>query len=607
MEKNSLWKHEEKILRVLKIQREKILVIDCIRRSMPVRMDKEELKGDTPCTEETLWEATGIRPCELAQLPAPALQFVHTHFSMIAGILPFLDDETERSRMIRLLAERCKVSRQTVRSYLCLYLAYQDMSVFAPKQRKKERELTTDEKNMRWALRKFYYTRKNVSLSSAYTQMLKERYCDGEGNLLPEHPSMHQFRYFYRKHRKLRDVYISRDGKSAYQRNRRPLLGDGVQAFAPAIGVGMLDATVCDIYLVNEAGQLVGRPILTACIDAYSSLCLGYFLSWEGGLYSLRGLMQHVIADKEAYCRRQGIVIDKKDWDCAKLPATLVTDMGREYVSGTFSQITELGVRLIHLPAYRPELKGPVEKFFDLVQESFKPILKGKGVIEPDFQERGSHDYRRDACLTLADFEKVILRCVLFYNTSRILERFPYTEEMLEAGIRPHAADIWNYGKTQPGADLIAVLPQQLRLVLLPRTEGKFTKAGLNVNRMRYRNKDYVERYLTGETATVAYDPQDVGAVWMLEDGAYIRFDLIEGRYAGKDLAAVQGIQEGQRQLIRTAKEEQIQEKIALASHIEEIAALAGRKNVTDMSHVRKNRKKEQARHRSRKGGEDVG
>ena len=64
--------------------------------------------------------------------------------------------------------------------------------------------------------------------------------------------------------------------------------------------------------------------------------------------------------------------------------------------------MAELGVTIVNLPSYRPELKGIVEKFFDLIQDSFKPYLKGKGVIDPDFQERGAHDYRKDACLTLS-------------------------------------------------------------------------------------------------------------------------------------------------------------------------------------------------------------
>lgn len=48
----------------------------------------------------------------------------------------------------------------------------------------------------------------------------------------------------------------------------------------------MLDGTVCDIYLVDDAGHLVGRPILLACVDAYTSFCYGYSLLWEGGVYS---------------------------------------------------------------------------------------------------------------------------------------------------------------------------------------------------------------------------------------------------------------------------------------------------------------------------------
>ena len=75
--------------------------------------------------------------------------------------------------------------------------------------------------------------------------------------------------------------------------------------------------------------------------------------------------------------------------------------MGTEYTSENFGQITELGVTIQNLPAYRPELKGQVEKFFDLIQSEYKKHLKGRGVIEPDYRERGAHDYRKDACLTM--------------------------------------------------------------------------------------------------------------------------------------------------------------------------------------------------------------
>lgn len=280
------------------------------------------------------------------------------------------------------------VSKQTIRHYLRLYLVYQDISVLAPKQ-KKEKELSKDEKNMRWALNKFFYTRNKNSLQTAYTLMLKQKYCDANGELLPEYPTFNQFKYFYRKTKSMQTYYISRDGLKNYQRNNRPLTGDGVQQFAPNVGVGMLDATICDIYLVDDAGNLVGRPVLTTCIDAYSSLCCGYSLTWEGGMYSLRNLMINVVIDKVEWCEKHGIIINKSEWNNSQLPGVLVTDMGSEYKSENFEQLVELGVTITNLPPYRPELKGSVEKFFDLVQGYYKRHLKGKGVINPDFRERG--------------------------------------------------------------------------------------------------------------------------------------------------------------------------------------------------------------------------
>ena len=352
-------------------------------------------------------------------IPVDAQRIMRERFTIITGVIPYIMDKGKRSQMIVQAAAEHGVCRKTVRHYLSLYLAYQDVTVLAPKGSAVEKALNGDEKNIRWALNKFYYTKNRNSLRTAYTLMLKERYCDEGGNLLPEYPSFHQFRYFYRKHKNLQNYYISREGIRQYQRDHRPLLGDGVQEFASHVGVAMLDSTICDIYLVNEAGGLVGRPILTACIDAYSGLCCGYTLSWEGGTYSLRGLMLSVIEDKATYCKRFGITIEKDQWDCAgMLPGTLVTDMGSEYASQNFEQIAELGVTVVNLPAYRPELKGVVEKFFDLIQSAFKPHLKGKGVIEPDYQERGAHDYRKDACLTMEQFEKVVLNCILYANTT---------------------------------------------------------------------------------------------------------------------------------------------------------------------------------------------
>jgi len=582
------------LFRVLAVEDEKVLVIDCIRKTMPVWVAVNELEGFAEAGESS---QSVIGDVDILEGYSPdRKKIIYQRYNIISAVLPFVADEAVRSKLIAGMAEEHGISKQSVRKYLCEYLVSQDIRSLAPQERNTERELTKDEKNMRKALNKYYYTTKKRTLKNVYAMMLKDSYCDGEGKLSGAYPSFYQFRYFFRKYNTRQTEFISRNGLSYYQRNQRPLVGDGVQAFAPHVGVGMLDATVLDIYLINESGGIVGRPILTACVDAYSGLCCGYSLSWEGGTYSLRNLMLNIITDKVEHCKKYGIEINRKDWNCNRLSGKFVTDMGSEYRGSNFEQITDLGVQIVNLPSYRPELKSKVEKFFDCIQSYYKNQLKGKGVVEPDYQERGVHDYRKDACLTMESFGKIILHCIIFYNTKRVLGNFPYTEEMLALGIKPYANEIWNYGCGQDGCSLIHVSREQLILTLLPRTAGRFTRHGLSANGMHYHNVNYREQYLNGKECLVAYNPDNVCQIWLVENGAYIPFDLIESRFREKDLAGVQDMKQKQRDLVRQESEKKLQAEIDLAGHISVIAGASGEQGKPSVRNIRANREKEQKR-----------
>lgn len=588
MKKFEVMKSGNKVLRVLEVQEDKVLIIDCIKKTMPVWVDITSLDSYDQ------WDVEIVRDDAIT---AEQKKVMQEKYTMIAPVLSVVGDEQKRSAVIGSIAETYDVSKQTVRKYLCQYLSAMDITALAPKSKSSEQPLTKDEKNMRWALNKYFYTQHKNSLKTAYTMMLKEKYCSSTGELNEEYPSFYQFRYFYRKTRKLQNYYISRNGLTNYQRNNRPLTGDGVQEFASAVGTGMLDATVCDIYLVDDRGNLVGRPILTACIDAYSGLCCGYSLSWEGGVYSLRGLMLNIIVDKYDWCRKLGISLADGAWECNQLPATLVTDMGSEYKSENFEQIAELGVTVVNLPSYRPELKGVVEKFFDLIQETYKKYLKGKGVIEPDYQERGAHDYRKDACLTIRDFEKIVLHCIIYYNSQRVLENFPYTEEMIIAEVKPYASSVWNWSKSQIGANLISTDSKILVLTLLPRTTGKFSRDGLRVNKLRYHCDGFTEQYLSGGTCTVTYNPEDVSSIWLVDKGRYTEFTLIESRFKDKTIAQVQEVQTSQKNIIKEAEHKNLQAQIQLANHIEAIANSTGSNSDVRLKEIRTTRKREQNKH----------
>ena len=111
---------------------------------------------------------------------------------------------------------------------------------------------------------------------------------------------------------------------------------------------------------------------------------------------------------------------------------------------------------------------------------------------------------------------------------------------------------------------------------------------------MRYHCEGYAEQYLRGNIVTAAYNPDDVSYVWLIENGEYIRFELIESRYEGKSLAAVQDMQNSQKEVVKSVSEENLQAKIELAEHIQAISSKADRKADVNLKNIRNTRKREQ-------------
>ena len=113
-----LLKNENKIIRVLKSQGEKALVIDCIKKTMPHWVDSDFLSNYVDCGEDEMYERTGY-PFGRELTPKEE-RIAQERFTMISGVLPFIGNEQKRSQMIDMLSEYC--SKQTLRKYLCLYL-----------------------------------------------------------------------------------------------------------------------------------------------------------------------------------------------------------------------------------------------------------------------------------------------------------------------------------------------------------------------------------------------------------------------------------------------------------------------------------------------------
>lgn len=593
-------------IRILLCSEEQCYAVSCQHFRMPFLLSAHELKGMKSISDEEYTIFTIDDDISAAQRCERDRRF--------ALIKPLLDnaciyDKPHRNEIVNQIVGEHDVSRRTILQYLWKYWVYQSKNILLPTGRMsvKSRELTADEKTIRWALNKYYYTPQKQSLQTAYKMMLRAKFCDAHGTLKAEYPTFWQFRYYFRQHRDPISETISRQGLKAYQRNHRPFTGS-VCDYAHTIGVYMTDATVADIYIVSRLSRKpIGRPVIYTMVDAYSRLITGVYVGLEGGQYALRLLLQNTFTDKVSFCHQHGIDTDPQDWPSHHLPTKIMTDRGSEFTSGPLENLCEsYHIEIENLPAYRPDLKGVVEKLFDLIQSAYKPLLKGKGVIESDIQERGAPDYRRQGTLDLEQFTAVVLRCILFYNAKSVQSGFTRTPAMIETNTPPLAASIWNFCTEQEDCPVREATDKRLLYTLLPRMEGRITQRGVEVFGLRYTNSSLKKRFVTAglrgrESVQIAYMPECMDTIWLYENGTYTALALVQKTYLGKNLAEVADAQQREKVERTDWKKQELQAQLNLMDDIQSIAdrserTMSDRGNISkQIQHNRRTARKQES------------
>ena len=191
MKKNKLLKKGEHIVRILAEEGNDVLYIPCrrINSSMPRWCSVSDFEDYNPCIEEELLELHDINIVTEEELEPGERNDARQRYTIIAPVLGCLEDEKIRAQMIERTAKEHGITKQTVRNYLKMYLTYNSISALVRKHRTtKEKPVTEDEKNIRWAVNKYVYSRKKHSLNTAYKLMLKEKYTDSNGVLAEGYP-----------------------------------------------------------------------------------------------------------------------------------------------------------------------------------------------------------------------------------------------------------------------------------------------------------------------------------------------------------------------------------------------------------------------------------
>lgn len=174
MKINDLYRSSNSIYRVLAVENSRIQIIDCIKRNMPHWVSADFICNAEYITEEEFRARTHVNLVSYDSLSQQQKQMIHSKYGSISFIVPFVGNDYDRSQTVVLCSEKFHLSKNTIKSRLCDYLAFQDLCIFLPNSMGKEKPLTVDERNFRWALNKYYEMGVNLVF-------LKEPHINTEG------------------------------------------------------------------------------------------------------------------------------------------------------------------------------------------------------------------------------------------------------------------------------------------------------------------------------------------------------------------------------------------------------------------------------------------
>ena len=490
--------------------------------------------------------------------------------------------------------------------------------------------MPADLMNFENAIRKYYLTNKERDLPGVYEKLIADHYtilekgADGteKAHVLPkgEVPSLRQFRYWYENRRDIKEEVTKRKGETGFELTARAvsgkcdfgLMGPGAQY--------QVDATVGDIYLVSQfdRSDIIGRPVMYFVMDTFSRIVTGMYVGLEGPSWTgMMMALDNAAADKVNYCHQFGIEITEEMWPCHHVPSVLLGDRGELESHKADNLVTMLGIRVENAPPYRGDLKPVIERHFRTINETVKPFAPGW--VMPDDRQRGGRDYRLDAKLDIVQFTRIIINCVIHYNTSHYLSGFEKNEQMLKAGVEAVPVKLWEWGIRNCSGALRSFPQETVRLALMPKEPGRVTERGIQFRKLFYTCPEAKEN-LWFETARkngryavqVSYDPRDMSTiyVWDRDGGKAFLCSLLdwEIRYSGKSMEEVAFEQEKQDLQKQCHERAELESAINLNRAIDAIVAEAekmspastGKTKAERLADIRENRREEKEALRSR-------
>lgn len=428
-----------------------------------------------------------------------------------------------------------------------------------PVVRKTRAPIVTDE--MRELFEKMttghYRKKRSASLKSAYLQIVGQMQShvqidQSSGRVVQNKklaelskdgiPTLRQYYYWYKTSRRKSEDDIARVGATRYMKDRRATTGS---AISHLYGIGSrfeIDATLLDVGCVSDSDRrrYVGRPTLYVVIDVYSKMIVGIYLGFQSASWQTARLaIRNVVEDKVKYCRRFGLTIEQEEWPVSGiLPSRILADRGEFEGYNATDFVARTGVTIENTAPYRGDLKGTVEKRFDLLNRYLRQLVPG--TVTKDHAERGDNDYRKEAKFNLRELTCIVLKIVLYMNNDKALEGAHQPADMFKDDVLPIPRDMWCWAEKRGRTELRRMHISELEFAMLDSETARTSTSGLQFRGFFYHNVSLQAEgaFVKGQlkNVTVSWDPQCVDTIWLHKPcGGFEECNLTDksGEYAG--------------------------------------------------------------------------
>lgn len=285
-----------------------------------------------------------------------------------------------------------------------------------------------------------------------------------------------------------------------------------------------VDHTPLDLLIIDDmTGLTIGRPTVTFIIDRFSRMPLGFEIGFEppSELAVMRALRNAILPK---ICVSQEYPEVESEWPAYGIPVNLVCDNGLEFHSHQLRRMcAELNIELTFCPKKQPHYKGAIERFLGTFNHQLSH--KVEGTTYSNIEQRGDYDAEDSACLTLAEFKKLLHVWLI-----DIYIQTPHKS----LGITPALA--W-----KDGLKIIEpVLPEskeKLDLILSIQETRKLNHEGLQFKGLMYNSSELVTLRKRGvATVNIRINQDDLGAIWVFDEqqGDYLKVPCTYLEYTSK-------------------------------------------------------------------------